>query len=134
MSANIEDLNLADALNFVAQDAQRAVAAGKVAEVIRALQNRVGALQEVEARIAARQADEQAANDKAAAAEAEAAARIAKAIAARDAKLAALGAEQLTQEAYVREATVAADALRAEITELEAKAQAIRETLAAVRI
>jgi len=132
--SEIQDLNLADALAFVAQDAQRAVAAAQVAQFITTVQNRLGAVQEIDARIAARQADEQAANDKAAAAEAEAAARIAKAIAARDAKLAALGAEQLTQEAYVREATVAADALRAEITELEAKAQAIRETLAAVRI
>ena len=62
-----------------------------------------------------------------------AAARIAKANAARDEKLAALGAEQLTQEAS-GEATAQADALRAEIASLEAKAATNRETLAAVRI
>ena len=132
--SEIAELNLADALAFVAVDAQRATAAAEVAKFITTVQNRLGAVQEIEARIAQRQADEQAANDKAAAAEAEAAARIAKANAARDEKLAALGAEQLTQEAYVREATAQADALRAEIASLEAKAATIRETLAAVRI
>ena len=125
---------MADAKQFLLPDAQRVLAAAALVEWMDAYQNREGALAEVDARIAARQADEQAANDKAAAAEAEAAARIAKADAARDAKLAALGAEQLTQEAYVREATAQADALRAEIASLEARTAMIRETLAAVRI
>jgi len=132
--SEIQDLNLADALAFVAVDAQRATAAAAVATFITTVQNRLGAVQEIEARIAQRQADEQAATDRATAAEEAAAARIAKANADRDAKLAALGAEQLTQEVYVREATAAADAKRAEIASLEAKAATIRETLAAVRI
>jgi len=132
--SEIAEMNLADALAFVAVDAQRATAAAVVAQFITTLQNRLGALQEVEARIAARQADGQAVDDRVRAVEAEAEARIAKAIAARDAKLAALGAEQLTQEAISRELTAQNDALRAENAELESKKQAVRETLAAVRI